>query len=73
MRYSAIMIDQVDDRDAFMDILFGAIKNIKMKRSNLHIVLCASTTSAVKLKIFSMVVVSQKMVAWMRALVISKL
>ena len=46
------MIDQVDDRDAFMDILFGAVKNIKMKRPNLHIVLCASTTAAVKLKDF---------------------
>ena len=52
MRYSAVMIDQVDDRDAFMDILFGAVQNIKMKRPNLHIVLCASTTAAVKLKDF---------------------
>ena len=29
LRYSVVVIDQVDDRDAFMDILFGAVKSIK--------------------------------------------
>ena len=52
LKYSVIIIDQIDERTTDMDILFGVVKNIKKKRPNLRLILCAATTSAVKLKDF---------------------
>jgi ATP-dependent RNA helicase DDX35 len=52
LKYSVIIIDQVDERTKDMDILLGVVKNIKTKRPELRLILCGATTSAVKFKSF---------------------
>jgi len=51
-QYSVIILDEVHERNANMDIIIGLLKKVMKKREDLRIVVCSATVDAEELKLY---------------------
>ena len=51
-QYSVIILDEVHERNSYMDIILGLLKKVMRKRTDLRIIVCSATVDAEELKLY---------------------